>query len=74
MAVFKKSPESRDSEPIEAFGVGPEALGAFAATYWPVVLGGITLFLLIALGKERTAIPVGIAVVVLQAWMLGLFG
>ncbi len=49
-------------------------LGQFAATYWPVVLGGVVLFVLIALDKERIAIPVGITVILLQAWQLGVFG
>jgi hypothetical protein len=73
MAEFKKAPDSDSgSAPIEVFN--PELLGQIAATYWPMILGGITLFLLILMGKERAAIPVAAAIVLLQAWRWGLFG
>ncbi len=73
MAEFKKIPESDSGGgPFEA--ITAEMLGQFAATYWPVILGGITLFVLILRGNERAAIPVGAAVVLLQAWRWGLFG
>ena len=73
MAEFKKVPESDSGGQLtEVFN--PELLGQIAATYWPVVLGGITLFVLILRGKERAAIPVAIAMVLLQAWRWGLFG
>ncbi len=73
MAEFKKTPKGQSGDgPFDA--ITPEMLGQFAATYWPVVLGGIVLFVLIALDKERIAIPVGITVVLLQAWRLGVFG
>ncbi len=73
MAEFKKIPESDSSGgPFDA--ITAELAGQFAATYWPVILGGITLFVLILKGKERAAIPVGAVVVLLQAWRWGLFG
>ncbi len=72
MADFKKIPDGGSGEgPLDA--ITPEMLGQFAATYWPVILGGITLFILILMGKERAAIPVGAVIVLLQAWRWGLF-
>ncbi|MHA1528126.1 MAG: hypothetical protein ACTSVG_03830 [Alphaproteobacteria bacterium] len=73
MAEFKKVPDSESGGGLtEVFD--PELLGQIAATYWPAVLGGITLFVLILIGKERAAIPVAAAIVLLQAWRWGLFG
>ncbi len=73
MAEFKKIPDSGSGGgPFDA--ITAEMAGQFAATYWPVILGGITLFILILRGYERTAIPVAAAVVLLQAWRWGLFG
>jgi hypothetical protein len=73
MAEFKKIPGGGSGDgPFDA--ITAEMAGQFAATYWPVVLGGITLFVLILRGNERAAIPVGAVVVLLQAWRLGLFG
>ena len=81
MAVFKKIPKGSSKTIPDSDSVsGPfdantaEMAGQFAATYWPVILGGITLFILIFRGYERTAIPVAAAVVLLQAWRWGLFG
>lgn len=69
MAEFKKVPGGDSGNgPFES--ISAEALGQFAMTYWPAILGGITLFILIAMGKERIAIPVGIAVAVLQGWLV----
>jgi hypothetical protein len=39
-------------------------------SYWPIILGGITLFILIIMGRERSAIAVSIAVILLQGWMI----
>ncbi len=75
MAEFKKIPKPESDSgggPFDA--ITTELAGQFAATYWPVILGGITLFVLILKGKERAAIPVGAVVVLLQAWRWGLFG
>ncbi len=73
MAEFKKIPDSSSGGgPFDA--ITAEMAGQFAATYWPVILGGITLFVLILRDNERAAIPVGAAVVLLQAWRWGLFG
>ena len=73
MAKFKKIPDS-DSVPGPFDAFTAEVAGQFAATYWPVVLGGVILFVLILMGKERVAIPVAAVVVLLQAWRWGLFG
>ena len=72
MAIFQKTPDGGPDGPFETFT--PEVLGQFAGTFWPAILGGITLFVLILLGKERAAIPVAVVAVLLQAWRLGLFG
>ncbi len=75
MAEFKKIPKPESDSGGGPFGaITAELAGQFAATYWPVILGGITLFVLILKGKERAAIPVGAVVVLLQAWRSGLFG
>lgn len=69
MAEFKKNPNAGEVPgPFDAFPA--EALGQFAMDYWPVVLGGLTLFILILGGKEKVAIPVGIIAALLQAWLL----
>jgi hypothetical protein len=70
MAGFKKSPDSQSGGPLaELLDSIAATAGQFALSYWPLVGGGLILFLLIVLGKERTAIPVGIAVVLLQAYL-----
>ncbi len=73
MAEFKKIPDG-DSVPGPFDAFTAEVARQFAATYWPVVLGGVILFVLILMGKERVAIPVAAVVVLLQAWRWGLFG
>ena len=72
MAIFQKSPDGGPAGPFDA--VTLEVLGQFADTFWPAILGGITLFVLIIRGKERVAIPVAAVAVLLQAWRLGLLG
>ena len=72
MADFKKIPDDGSGGPFDA--ISAEMLGQFAATYWPVILGGIMLIALILKGNARAAIPVGIVVALLQAWRWGLFG
>ena len=73
MAATKKAPGA-DTVPGPFDSFNAEAFGQFAMTFWPAVLGGLTLFMLILAGKEKAAIPVAIVVVVLQAWILGVFG
>jgi hypothetical protein len=69
VAQFKKIPDG--DGPINELTEGTaEVLGQFAMDYWPMFLGGITLFILVVLGYERATIPVGIAVVLLQAWLI----
>jgi hypothetical protein len=73
MAVFKKVPDSQPSgSPLDA--ITPEMVGQFATTYWPVVLGGLLLFVLVFRGYARLAYTFGILVVLLQAWWFGRFG
>ncbi len=73
MAEFKKIPDGDSvGGPFDA--ITSEAAGQFAATYWPVVLRGLVLFLLVLNGNERAAIPVAAVVVLPQAWRWGLFG
>ncbi len=73
MAEFRKIPDSGSGGgPFDA--ITSEAVGQFAATYWPVVLGGLVLFVMVLNGNERAAIPVAAVVVLLQAWRWGLFG
>jgi hypothetical protein len=70
MAGFKKSPDDHSGGPLAEFiDSAASAVAQLAISHWPLVIGGITLFLLIVLGRERTAIPVAIAVVLLQAWL-----
>lgn len=62
MAEFKKIPESDSGGgPFDA--ITAELAGQFAATYWPVILGGITLFVLI-----RTATRLVVDAVILAAF------
>ena len=80
--MFKKAPDSNSGSEQGEFGVATaaaldefgavtaEALGQFAMIYWPMAVAGMILFVLILRGYERTAIPVGIVAVLLQAWLL----
>ena len=73
MAETKRAPGAdKVPGPFDSFEA--EAFGQFALTYWPAVLGGLALFILIIAGKEKAAIPVAAIVVALQAWLLGVFG
>lgn len=70
MAGFKKVPDSNsDAEYSEFVQAAVATVGEIALSYWPLLGGGLCLFVLIVMGRERTAIPVGIAVVILQAWL-----
>ncbi len=72
MAETKKAPGADHVHgPFDAFNA--ESFGQIAMTYWPVLLGGLTLFMLILAGKEKAAIPVAIVIVALQLWLLGSF-
>lgn len=69
MAEFKKIPDGGSGDGPFDF-ITAEAAGQIAMSYWPAILGGITLFALIIMGRERVAIAVGIAVVILQGWLI----
>lgn len=69
MAEFKKIPDGGTRDGLfEA--INTEVVGQFAMAYWPAILGGITLFILILMGRERMAMLVSIAVILLQAWLI----
>ena len=82
MVVFKKIPDNNSgseqegfvaasAEALNEFGAATaEVLGQFAMSYWPMVVAGMILFVLILRGFERAAIPVSIVAVLLQAWLL----
>jgi hypothetical protein len=70
LAQFKKVPDGGEGPVGELTQGTGELLGQLAIHYWPIFLGGITLFLLVVLGYERATIPVAIAIVVLQAWLI----
>lgn len=36
---------------------------------WPLLVGGLILFIMILKGWERAAIPVGLVVILAQAWL-----
>jgi hypothetical protein len=69
MAEFKKIPDGGSGDGPFDF-ITAEAAGQIAMSYWPAILGGITLFILIILGRERVAIAVSIAVILLQGWLI----
>jgi hypothetical protein len=69
MAEFKKIPDGGSGDGPFDF-ITAEAAGQIAMSYWPAILGGITLFILIILGRERMAIAVSIAVILLQGWLI----
>jgi hypothetical protein len=54
MAEFKKIPDGGSGDGPFDF-ITAEAAGQIAMSYWPAILGGITLFILIILGRERVA-------------------
>jgi len=73
MSAFKKIPDGQSGSGLLDDGAADMA-GQFATTYWPVVLGGLILFLLVFKGYDRVAYTFGILVVLLQAWWFGKFG
>ena len=73
MPAFKKIPDSHTGNSLFDT-ITAEMAGEFATTYWPVVLGGLLLFVLVFRGYDRVAYTLGILVVLLQAWWFGRFG
>lgn len=45
----------------------------FVANYWPLILGGLLLFVLAVRGKTWMMFPVGILFILLQLWHMGMF-
>ena len=72
MAGFKKAPDSQSVDGLFNANTA-EMVGWFATTYWPVVLGGVILFVLVFRGYARVAYLCGIAVVLLQVLWFGWF-
>ncbi len=52
-----------------------DALGSpFVALYWPMILGGIGMFLALIAGSRKFALFLISLAVLVQAWHLGLIG
>lgn len=45
----------------------------FVVAYWPLLLGGLVLFVIAAKGRNWMMLPVGTLFVVLQLWHMGVF-
>jgi hypothetical protein len=76
--AFKKNPDAESFVgPAEAFGLDKvqfDGIVHFIAVFWPAIVGGVALFTLVVIGRERMAMLVAAIMVPLQAWLLGLFG
>ncbi len=46
----------------------------FFVAYWPLMLGGLIILVLMIRGYTRTTIPLAAIFAALQAWHMGLFG
>ncbi len=67
----KKAPGADARGPVDLYGDEIlEYATAIAGTLWPVLIGGVILFLMIVKGWERAAVPVGLIVAVTQLWLL----
>lgn len=45
----------------------------FVVSYWPLIVGGLMLFILAVRGKTWMMFPVGTLFVLLQLWHMGVF-
>jgi len=45
----------------------------FVVSYWPLLLGGLALFVIATRGKNWLMLPVGALFVALQLWHMGMF-
>jgi len=74
--AFKKNPDAESfGGPAEMFGLNEvqfDSVAQFIAVFWPAMLGGIALFILVVMGRERMAMAIAAIMVTLQAWLLGL--
>ena len=70
MSSHSKRPPSEVHGPGEVFDADAAELAMMAVeALWPLMVGGLILFVMILKGWERAAIPVGIAVILAQAWL-----
>ncbi len=76
--AFKKSPGAETlGGPAEVIGLDGAYLDTamqLGATFWPALVCGIALFVLILSGRERAAMAVAAILAAVQAWLLGWFG
>ena len=45
----------------------------FVAAYWPLILGGGTLFVIAVRGSNWMMFPIGTLFILLQLWHMGVF-
>lgn len=77
MAEFKRALGGSGSGGDGAFGLDDATvslLGDMAGGFWPAMLGGLILFVLILKGEQQAVIPLAGGVMLLQAWQSGMFG
>lgn len=75
MAEFKRALGSSGEGSGDGFavdGTTVAALGDLAGSFWPLLVGGVIVIMLMLRGEERAVIPVGGMVLLLQAWQSGL--
>jgi hypothetical protein len=51
-----------------------DLVGHMGATYWPLLLAGVLLLILVLRGEARAVLPVLGFALLLQAWRSGMFG
>lgn len=67
---IKKAPGTDAQGPGDLYGDEVAQLVMMVVdAVWPLMIGGLILFVMILKGWERAAIPVGIAVILAQAWL-----
>ena len=76
--AFRKTPEAESlGTPTEVIGLDRAHLETalqLGATYWPAIVCGVALFVLIVAGRERAAMAVAVIMAAVQAWVLGWIG
>lgn len=72
MADFgKRAPGTEGKGPGDLFGDDVADIAMQVTSHiWPLMIGGLILFLMIVKGWERAAIPVGICVAAAQLWLM----
>ena len=51
-----------------------DLLGQMSTTYWPLLVGGLFLVILMMRGEVRAALPIAGLAVLFQAWKSGMLG